>query len=36
MTAPGVVARVRQAVADFGASGTRDDLALLALRSYKG
>lgn len=36
MTAPGVVARVRQAVADFGDSGTRDDLALLALRSYKG
>ena len=35
MTAPGVVARVRQAVADFGASGTRDDLALLALRAYK-
>jgi len=35
MTAPGVVARVRQAVVDFGASGTRDDLALLALRSYK-
>jgi serine phosphatase RsbU (regulator of sigma subunit) len=36
MTAPGVVARVRQAVVDFGDSGTRDDLALLALRSYKG
>ncbi|ACU69100.1 protein serine/threonine phosphatase [Catenulispora acidiphila DSM 44928] len=36
MTAPGVVARVRQAVADFGSSGTRDDLALLALRAYKG
>ena len=36
MTAPGVVARVRQAVVDFGASGTRDDLALLALRAYKG
>jgi serine phosphatase RsbU (regulator of sigma subunit) len=35
MTAPGVVARVRQAVADFGSSGTRDDLALLALRAYK-
>jgi serine phosphatase RsbU (regulator of sigma subunit) len=35
MTAPGVVARVRQAVADFGASGTRDDLALLALRAYR-
>ena len=34
-TAPGVVARVRQAVVDFGASGTRDDLALLALRAYK-
>ncbi|MBS2532397.1 serine/threonine-protein phosphatase [Catenulispora sp. NF23] len=36
MTAPGVVARVRQAVVDFGDSGTRDDLALLALRAYKG
>ncbi|MFL6117602.1 MAG: PP2C family protein-serine/threonine phosphatase [Catenulispora sp.] len=36
MTAPGVVARVRQAVADFGSSGTRDDLALLAVRAYKG
>ena len=36
MTAPGVVARVRQAVVDFGASGTRDDLALLALRASKG
>ncbi|MEZ0106442.1 serine phosphatase RsbU (regulator of sigma subunit) [Catenulispora sp. EB89] len=36
MTAPGVVARVRQAVVDFGSSGTRDDLALLALRAYKG
>ena len=35
MTAPGVVARVRQAVADFGSSGTRDDLALLALRAFK-
>ena len=35
MTAPGVVARVRQAVADFGDSGTRDDLALLALRPSK-
>jgi serine phosphatase RsbU (regulator of sigma subunit) len=36
MTAPGVVARVRQAVADFGSSGTRDDLALLALRAFRG
>jgi serine phosphatase RsbU (regulator of sigma subunit) len=36
MTAPGVVARVRQAVVDFGSSGTRDDLALLALRAFRG
>ena len=35
MTAPGVVARVRQAVADFGDSGARDDLALLALRPFR-
>ncbi|GAA2043696.1 hypothetical protein GCM10009839_53800 [Catenulispora yoronensis] len=36
MTAAGVVARVRQAVVDFGSSGTRDDLALLALRASRG
>ncbi|GAA1951719.1 PP2C family protein-serine/threonine phosphatase [Catenulispora subtropica] len=35
MTAAGVVARVRQAVADFGSSGTRDDLALLAVRASR-
>jgi serine phosphatase RsbU (regulator of sigma subunit) len=36
MSAAGVVGRVSQAVADFGASGSRDDLALLALRPTGG
>ena len=36
MTAAGVVGRVAQAVSDFGASGSRDDLALLALRAGTG
>jgi serine phosphatase RsbU (regulator of sigma subunit) len=36
MSAAGVVGRVAQAVSDFGASGSRDDLALLALRAGSG
>jgi hypothetical protein len=33
MSAAGVVGRIGQAVADYGTSASRDDLALLALRA---